>query len=316
MLGTVPEEPTCSVVVPSYRRPDYLRRCLSALLDQDVVPAEIIVVAHVDDPETKAVVAEIQRATDLLSLATVTHPGVIAAMETGVQRSGADIVALTDDDARPRKDWLARLTAAFREDRRIAGVGGRDNLPDWGDVTGRGTVGHLGWYGRVAGNHHLGGGPRRAVTMLKGVNCAYRREILRELAFDHRLRGGGAQVHWELALGLAIVRRGWWLLYDPAIMVDHDEAPRLDGQRLGAPTPSAAAVADAAYNEALVLTEHLSGARKLAYLAWSSAVGHRASPGLVQAVRFTPKLRGQSWRRWNVARDARREARHRATTLP
>jgi cellulose synthase/poly-beta-1,6-N-acetylglucosamine synthase-like glycosyltransferase len=313
MLGTVPEQPTCSVVVPSYRRPAYLRRCLSALLAQDVLPAEIIVVAHVDDQETQAVVAEVQRDTDILSLATVARPGVIAAMEVGVRQSSADIVALSDDDARPRKDWLALVRAAFREDDRIAGVGGRDNLPEWGDVTGGRTVGHVGWFGRIVGNHHLGGGPRRAVTMLKGVNCAYRRDVLEQLGFDHRLRGGGAQVHWELALGLAIVRGGWRLLYDPAILVGHDEAPRLDGQRLGAAQPPETAVADAAYNEALLLTEHLSGARRLAYLVWSSVVGHRASPGLVQAVRFTPKLGRQSWRRWQVAYHARREARRAAT---
>lgn len=308
-LGGVPEELTASVVVPSYRRPAYLRQCLSALLEQDLLPAQILVVARIDDRETQAVIEEAQRDTDILSLATVARPGVIAAMEIGVRQADTDVVALTDDDARPRQDWLARLMAAFGDDSRIVGVGGRDNLPEWADVSGGRTVGRLGWFGRVVGNHHLGRGPRRAVTVLKGVNCAYRRDVLEQLGFDHRLRGGGAQVHWELALGLAVLRGGWRLVYDPAIMVDHDEAPRLDGQRLGDPHPAKSAVADAAYNEALLLTEHLTGPRKLAYLVWSSVVGHRASPGLVQAVRFTPKLGRDSWRRWSVARRARREAR-------
>ncbi len=310
MLGAVPAELTCSVVVPSYRRPHHLRRCLSALLEQDILPAEIIVVARVDDRDTHAIVADAQRNTDIVSLATVDRPGVIAAMETGVAQATADIVAFTDDDARPRKHWLAGLTAALQEDRRIAGVGGRDNLGHDPAITGGRTVGELRWFGRVAGNHHLGTGPRRAVMVLKGVNCAYRRDVLEQLGFDHRLRGDGAQVHWELALGLAIVRRGWRLLYDPAIVVDHDEAPRLSGQRLAPLDVEATSVADAAFNEALILTEHLSGPRKLAYLVWSSVVGHRDSPGLVQAVRFTPRLRRHIWRRWSVAQRARREARH------
>jgi cellulose synthase/poly-beta-1,6-N-acetylglucosamine synthase-like glycosyltransferase len=309
-------ELTCSVVVPSYCRPSYLRRCLAALLDQDVLPVEIIVVARVEDPQTHAVVAEIQRDTDLLSLATVARPGVIAAMEVGVRQASADIVAFTDDDARPRTDWLARLTAAFQDDSRIAGVGGRDNLNNGALIPGARTVGHIAWFGRVAGNHHLGIGSRRAVTVLKGVNCAYRRDVLVQLGFDHRLRGCGAQVHWELALGLALARRGWQLVYDPAILVDHDEAPRLNGRRLAALQAEETTVADAAYNEALALTEHFSGPRKLAYLVWSSVVGHRASPGLVQAVRFTPKLGRHSWRRWSAARHARCEARHRAGMDP
>ncbi len=310
----VPEALTCSVVVPSYHRPQRLRQCLYALLDQDLLPAEIVVVARVDDIEAHAVVAEIQRDTEILSLATVDRPGVIAAMETGVQQATGDIVAFTDDDARPRPDWLARLTAAFRHDSRIAGVGGRDNVGNDGAITGKRTVGRLAWFGRVAGNHHLGAGPPRAVAVLKGVNCAYRRDVLEQTGFDHRLRGCGAQVHWELALGLAIGRRGWRLLYDPAIMVDHDEAPRHNGQRLAAFDVEEQSVADAAYNEALVLSEHFSGARKLAYLVWSSAVGHRDSPGLVQAVRFTPKLGRDSWRRWSAASRARREARRRVGT--
>ncbi len=314
MLGLVTEGLTSSVVVPSYRRPHHLRRCLAALLDQELLPAQIIVVARTDDQDTHAVVADVQRDTEILSLATVSRPGVLAAMDVGVGHARSAVVAFTDDDARPRRDWLARLTSALQEDPRIAGVGGRDNYPDFSAVTEERTVGHLAWFGRITGNHHLGTGPRRTVTVLKGVNCAYRREILEQIGFDHRLRGGGAQVHWELALGLAIARRGWRLLYDPAIIVDHDEAPRLDGQRVGAPRPEESAVADAAYNEALVITEHLSGARRLAYLVWSGVVGHRASPGLVQAVRLTPILRGHSWRRWSVTRRARREARRRART--
>lgn len=310
----MPEKLTCSVVVPSYRRPHHLRRCLSALLDQEVLPAEIIVVARVDDPETHSVVAGFQRETEILSLATVDRPGVIAAMEVGVRQAGADIVALTDDDARPRKDWLARLTVAFPDDTWVAGVGGRDCLNSDAGVIATRAVGRLAWFGRVAGNHHLGGGPPRAVVVLKGVNCCYRREVLESVGFDHRLRGSGAQVYWELALGLALSRRGWRLIYDPAIIVDHDEAPRFDGQRLAALEAEDRSVADAAYNEALILIEHLSGLRRLAYLMWSSVVGHRASPGLVQAMRFTPKLGRQSWRRWNVARRARREARERAIT--
>ncbi len=316
MLLCVPEELTCSVVVPSYHRPQYLRRCLSALLEQELPPAEIVVVARVDDPGTQAVVAEVQRDTDIVSLATVDRPGVIAAMDTGVRQARADIVAFTDDDARPRTDWLARLVAAFQEDSWIAGVGGRDNVGDGAAGTGRRTVGHLGWFGRVIGNHHLGIGPRRAVAVLKGVNCAYRRDVIEQQGFDHRLRGSGAQVHWELALGLAIIRRGRLLLYDPAILVDHEEAPRLNGRRLGAFDVEEEAVADAAYNEALLLTEHFSGLRRLVYLVWSSVVGHRASPGLVQAVRFLPKLRRQSCRRWSVARRARSEARRWAVTRP
>ena len=268
---------------------------------------EIIVVARTDDAATQAVVAELQHGTELLSLATVERPGVLAAMETGVRRSRGDVVAFTDDDARPYPDWIARLLAAFGQDTGIAGVGGRDNFPDDARA-GKDAVGRLGWFGRVTGNHHLGVGPPRPVAVLKGVNCAYRREVLEHVGFDHRLRGRGVELHWELALGLAILRCGGRLIYDPAIMVDHDEGPRVDGQRLNV-REAEKSMSDAAYNEALVLSEHLSGPRRLSYVTWSSVVGHRDSPGFVQAVRFTPILGRQSWRRRAAAARARHDAR-------
>lgn len=268
-------------------------------------------VARAEDAETRAVVAEVEREADLLTLAIVDRPGVVAAMETGVRYTHGDIVALTDDDARPHRDWLARILAAFEQDQRIAGVGGRDDVGGHVLASKR-TVGRLGWFGRLVGNHHLGTGPPRDVTVLKGVNCAYRREVLERIGFDHRLRGRGAQMHWEVALGLAVTRTRGRLLYDPAIMVDHDEAPRVNGQRLWSQDVLPQFLADAAYNETLVLSEHLAGPRRLAYVVWSELVGRRYSPGLVQAVRFTPSLRRESWRRWQAAAQARREARRAA----
>ncbi len=299
--------PKCAVVVPSYSRPDWLRRCLNALSRQEVCPEEIVVVARTDDIETRAVVAELQRVMSVLTLATVDRPGVIAAMEIGVRQTHADIIALTDDDAEPRPDWVARLKAAFREDSRIAGVGGRDQIGSV--VASKPRVGHLGWFGRLTGNHHAGVGPQRQVSVLKGVNSAYRRDVLLQVGFDHRLRGSGAQVHWELALGLAIARHGWSLLYDPAIVVDHGGAPRPDGPRLMSFDVSKQSVADATFNETLVLLEHLTGMRRLGYLLWSSVVGTRWSPGLAQALRLMPELRCRSWQLWFAAERARRDAR-------
>lgn len=47
-----------TVLVPTYRRPDDLSRCLSALLRQQRTPDEIVVVARADDEATHACLAE------------------------------------------------------------------------------------------------------------------------------------------------------------------------------------------------------------------------------------------------------------------
>lgn len=88
-------------------------------------------------------------------------------------------------------------------------------------------------------------------------------------------------------------------------MVDHDQASRVNGQRLYVAHVPERSVADAANNEALVLTEHLQGPRTLSCVVWASPVGRRVSPGLVQAMRFTPTRGRESCR---AAACPRREA--------
>src|SRR5256885_9494212 len=84
--------PGVSVVVPTCGRPDLLRRCVAALEAQSLAQDayEIIVV---DD--------------------TLTRRGPAATRNIGWRRARAPIVAFTDDDTVPDRDWLARGLAAF-----------------------------------------------------------------------------------------------------------------------------------------------------------------------------------------------------------
>ncbi len=148
------------------------------------------------------------------------------------------------------------------------------------------VVGKLEWFGRLIGNHHLGAGPPREVDFLKGANCAYRAAPLKEIGFDKRLWGSGAQVHWELSLGLALRRAGWKLIYDPEVAMDH-----LIGVRVGGDTHNRGIYffegqRDAIHNETLVLLEHLSPIRRVVFLAWAFLVGTGGDPGLVQIARL------------------------------
>jgi len=52
----------------------------------------------------------------------VDRPTQTAAMAAGVERAEGDVIAFTDDDAVPRRDWLTRIASHF-EDPRVGGVG-------------------------------------------------------------------------------------------------------------------------------------------------------------------------------------------------
>ncbi len=229
-------------------------------------------------------------------------------MNAALDVATGDVFALTDDDAEPEPDWLKRIVAVFAADAGVGGVGGRD--VQVGANSREPDVGRLQWFGRVLGNHHMGEGPARSVDVLKGASCAFRMAPLRDIRFDERLRGRGAQVHWELSLCLALERAGWHLVYDPAIRVKHHVSPRHDDDQLHRGKFAAAPHADAVYNETLALEEHLRGSRLVAFRLWSALVGTRESPGLAQVPRVLMAEGTAGWERFVATQRARREGRH------
>ena len=226
-----------------------LSQCLQRLFAQQRKPEEIIVCVRDDDNETKREVTSLPG--ESLKAAYTAEPGVIAAMNAGIAASTGTIVALLDDDAFPRSDWLERIVAIFESDSSVLGVGGIDVQPNLEQNNPNDKslpVGTISWCGQLYGNHHLGLGSVRRVIVLKGCNCAYRGEFLRRVGIDTHLRGAGAQVGWEIALGFDAMREHKILLYDPAIVVDHMTAPRIDGDSIHRGKYNAQAAYDIAWN--------------------------------------------------------------------
>lgn len=295
-----------TVVVPTYRRPHDLARCFAALQKQARPVDEVVVVVRDTDEETWEFLASLQPQPLPLRATTVSVPGVVAAMNAGLDVAKGDIIAFTDDDAAPHSNWLTHIAAHFQADDRIGGVGGRDWVYHGKELEDGmcQLVGQVNWFGRVIGNHHLGIGAPREVDVLKGVNMSFRRTAIQDLHFDERMLGTGAQVHFEVAFCLAIKRAGWKLIYDPQIGVNHYPAQRFDEDQRYQFHPIA--VINAVHNETVALLEHFSPAQRLAFLCWATLVGTRDAMGLLQWLRFLPSegyLAGQkllaSWRgRW------------------
>ncbi|MEO1394471.1 MAG: glycosyltransferase family 2 protein [Cyanobacteria bacterium J06634_5] len=278
-----------TVIIPSYRRPKDLTRCLEALHSQTVPANEIIVVVREEDVETRAVLDTILDALPLTQI-LVSVSGVIAAMNAGLEAATGDIVAFTDDDAAPQTDWLERIETCFTANPKVGGVGGRDLVrrKDPALKQNRSVVGRLQWYGRLIGNHHLGFGDAREVDILKGVNMSYRRSAVGDLRFDTRMLGSGAQVHFEVAFSLALKRKGWKLIYDPDILVHHYVAKRFDEDQRN--HFNSLAYLNAVHNETVALLDHLSPLQRFVFGLWSIFVGSCQAFGLLQWVRFFPTL--------------------------
>jgi glycosyltransferase involved in cell wall biosynthesis len=278
-----------STLIPTYRRPQDLVRCLEALKQQTRPTDELLVVVRDTDAETWAFLEAFK--PDLLPLrsVTVSIPGQVAALNAGLAAAKGDIIAITDDDAIPYVDWLERIEAHFLSDDHVGGVGGRDwvyhgqQLEDGKQE----VVGRVQWFGRVTANHHLGEGAPREVDILKGVNMSYRRSAIEGRRFDERLRGIGAQVHNDMAFSLALRRTCWKLIYDPKVAVAHYPAQRFDEDQRN--TFNDIALINSVHNETLILLEHLQPAQRTAFLIWATLMGTRDALGVLQGLRFLPK---------------------------
>jgi glycosyltransferase involved in cell wall biosynthesis len=262
-----------TVAIPTYRRPDVLRKSLDGLVRQERPIDQVIVVARKDDLASQEA-AEEYRAKLPLQVELVEIPGMVEPVNRALDMATGDIVTLIDDDAVPHPDWARKIIEGFESDPGLAGLGGKDYICDngkWIDGNDKLVVGVVRWYGRTIGNHHLGIGPRRDVDCLKGVNMSFRRSALGPLRMDTRLRGTGAQWCCDLRLCLQLRAQGKRLAYDPSIVVDHLVAARHDEDQRG--VFNALAFENQNHNTMLALLEYLSWPGRILLMLYALLIG-------------------------------------------
>jgi GT2 family glycosyltransferase len=304
-----------TAIVPTYQRPKDLERCLEAFKKQNRAVDQIFVTVRDTDTETWDFLKTFKAEALPLQPLKIDVPGVVAAMNRGLEAATGDIVCFTDDDAAPHPDWLERMEIYFLSDPKLGGLGGRDwqyvstetglEVKEAGE---REVVGQMQWHGLVIGNHHLAVGEPQEVYVLKGVNMSFRRSAIAELRFDERMRGTGAQVHFELAFSLRLKQAGWKLMFDPKVAVDHFPAQRFDEDLRE--TFSAIALVNQVHNETLALLDYLSPIRRIIFilfvtfkscLKWLQLLPRE---GNLSSQKFLASIQGrwQGWQTWQQSK--------------
>ena len=133
-----------SVVVPTFKRPDLLIRCLAALIAQDFDASdyEVIIADDAACDETRRAVDACCSGESRVSgsltrrqclgpevryVAVTGKHGPAAARNAGWRVARGEIIAFTDDDCVPTPGWLRAGLAAFTDG--VAGVSGRLIVP-------------------------------------------------------------------------------------------------------------------------------------------------------------------------------------------
>ena len=181
--------PRISVVVCSYNGSRTLRDCLDGLMRVEYPNFEVIVVDDGSKDSVSAIASEYD-----VRLIRTENRGLSSARNTGMEAATGEIVAYTDDDARPDPHWLYYLADAFRRGT-DSGVGGPHHVPpDDGGIA-----------QCVAASP---GGPAHVLLSdqsaehIPGCNMAFRKRALQSIdGFDVRYRTAGDDVDlcWRLA---------------------------------------------------------------------------------------------------------------------
>lgn len=205
-----------SVIVVSRDRPAQLARCLASLSQLDYRPFEVIVVANGVGLEAAARFPA--------RLVAFDEPNISAARNAGILQAAGEVVAFIDDDAVAEPLWLHHLAEPFGNPEVAAAggfvVGANGFSFEWT----AGTVDRTLTYGRLEvpqDRVSLHRGAPDCAIEIKGVNCAYRREVIAQLGgFDPNL----AYYLDETELNLRLAATGAQIAVVPLARVHHAKA--------------------------------------------------------------------------------------------
>lgn len=107
-----------SVVIPTYRRPNLLSRCVEAVIKQTFskVDYEVIIVNDGEDSTTSRALSAMQvgRFPEIQFYSLPQKAGPAAARNFGLLLSQGALVVFTDDDCIPEEGWLQAMWDAYR----------------------------------------------------------------------------------------------------------------------------------------------------------------------------------------------------------
>lgn len=190
-----------TVAVPVKDRRERMLRCLDALLALDHPSFEVLVLDNGSTDGTAEACRERAARSAVPVRVEVVHGTVGAVRNHGARLGRGALIAYTDSDCMPERDWLREGVAPFAD-------------PAVGIVCGRTVPEHPpreGWYATIEVDRPTG--------CFESCNVFYRREPFAATeGFDEAIGH-----FWEdTAAGRAMLRRGWRCAWAPRAVVRHD----------------------------------------------------------------------------------------------
>ena len=268
---------TITIVIPTFKRPESLARCIESIARQESPADEILVVVQERDIETLNLIENLD-----INFKKVNSPGIIHAIQSSLELIKTDLVAYIDDDVSLPSDWVAKAKFAFSKSPQLGALGGTDiqeNIELCDEI----EVGVLSVYGKLIGNHHLASGFKRSVDFLKGCNMVLRTSIALNYSQVFKLlRGQGAQVGNDLVFSLSSRIQGFQTIFDPDFYVFHHVEPRMESSQRN--MLNSIERKDLVYNILLIKFTFAVKYMRGIVMIYQVFIGDREVPGLMRSI--------------------------------
>ncbi len=173
-----------SIVVPFHNEKRVLRNCIDALLSQDF-PDNLYEIILVDDAsndgsseEAEEILKEQRGQLPRISLIAVNRVGPSSARNAGIHQAKGELIAFTDVDTVPDREWIKKLIQPFLGNTKIGLVGGRiDGLQISGDHPSAGLFLRL----LECLRFHQEFGPDLFMNEMVGANMAVKKSVFNKV---------------------------------------------------------------------------------------------------------------------------------------
>lgn len=222
-----------SVVVCTRNRSTQLKRCLDSLLQQRVLPSEIIIVDNAPTDDATEVLA---KKYDCVVYVKEPRLGLDIARNTGARVAKSSIVAYTDDDVIFHPLWVFNVWQSFQNPKIKAMTGliiaasletqSQQIFEQFWSFN-RGYVDKI--YNADFFNDTLEEGPP-VWEIGAGANMAFRKEVFDSVGyFDERLDVGAAGCNGDSEMWYRILAAGYEIHYNPRAVCYHEHRREMRG---------------------------------------------------------------------------------------
>jgi glycosyltransferase involved in cell wall biosynthesis len=208
---------TISIIICTRNRAHELKRTLTALKDVNTdtdYKLELIVVDNGSSDDTKSIIASTNLDPIVVRYAFQPQRGQVKARNLGLREAKGDVIVFTDDDVRPKPEWLRELTLPIIQGDCDATVGAVRIAPHllrpWM------TEQHKTFLASSDNIDHID------PIFATGANFSFSKRVLKKVPqFDPEL-GPGQLGFWDDCLfSLQIRKAGFRLRFAPNAIVDH-----------------------------------------------------------------------------------------------